>query len=42
VVIEVHDGPTLDLGPGDLASLPAGRETTWQITTPFKEFWVFG
>jgi hypothetical protein len=40
VVIEVHDGPTLDLGPGDLASL--GRETTWQITTPFKEFWVFG
>jgi uncharacterized cupin superfamily protein len=40
VTIEVADGPTIQLGPGDLASLPAGRETTWHITTPFKEFWV--
>ena len=41
VTIEISDGPTLRLGPGDLASLPAGRETTWHITAPFKEFWVF-
>lgn len=41
-VIEVEGGPTLHLGPGDLASLPAGSPTTWHITTPFKEFWLFG
>jgi uncharacterized cupin superfamily protein len=41
VTIEVADGPTLHLRAGDLASLPAGRETTWHITAPFKEFWVF-
>ncbi len=22
------------------ASLPAGIDTTWHVTTPFKEFWV--
>jgi uncharacterized cupin superfamily protein len=41
VVIEIDGGPTLRLGPGDLASLPGGRATTWFITAPFKEFWVF-
>jgi uncharacterized cupin superfamily protein len=41
VTIEVADGPTLHLRPGDLASLPGGRATTWHITAPFKEFWVF-
>jgi len=25
---------------GDLASLPAGLETTWHITPPFTELWV--
>jgi uncharacterized cupin superfamily protein len=40
-VIEVAGGPTLRLGPGDLASLPAGRPTTWHITVPFKELWMF-
>ena len=39
--IEIAQGPTLELGPGDIASLPAGRETTWHVTAPFKEFWVF-
>jgi uncharacterized cupin superfamily protein len=38
--IEIESGPTLELGPGDVASLPAGAQTTWHITTPFKEFWV--
>ena len=40
VRIELTDGGTLELGVGDLFSLPPGRETTWHITTPFKEMWV--
>jgi uncharacterized cupin superfamily protein len=40
VRIEIADGPTFELRPGDIASLPAGAETTWHITVPFKEFWV--
>ncbi len=40
VRIEIADGPTFDLQPGDIASLPAGAVTTWHVTTPFKEFWV--
>jgi uncharacterized cupin superfamily protein len=40
VTIEIADGPTLKLKPGDLASLPAGLQTTWHITPPFKELWV--
>jgi uncharacterized cupin superfamily protein len=42
VRIEISGGPTLELKSGDIASLPAGLETTWHITTPFKEFWVLG
>src|SRR5439155_8948955 len=42
VRIEIPDGPTLELVPGDIATLPAGLETTWHITTPFKELWVLG
>ena len=42
VRIEIAGGPALDLKPGDVASLPAGCETTWHIVAPFKEFWVFG
>jgi uncharacterized cupin superfamily protein len=40
VAIEIAHGPTLELRPGDLASLPAGLETTWHITPPFMELWV--
>jgi uncharacterized cupin superfamily protein len=40
VRIEIADGGMLDLGVGDLFSLPPGVETTWHITTPFKEMWV--
>jgi hypothetical protein len=40
VRIEIADGGTLDLGVGDLFSLPPGVETTWHVTTPFKEMWV--
>src|SRR4030095_13375924 len=37
VRIELADGEELQLAPGDLFSLPPGQETTWHITTPFKE-----
>ena len=40
VRIEIVDGGTLELGVGDLFSLAPGVETTWHITTPFKEMWV--
>jgi uncharacterized cupin superfamily protein len=38
--VDIADGVTLDLHPGVIASIPAGTETTWHITPPFKEFWV--
>jgi uncharacterized cupin superfamily protein len=38
--IELGDGSSVELGPGDLFSLPPGLETTWHITPPFKEVWV--
>ena len=39
--VAIAGGPTLELRPGVLASIPAGVETTWRILeTPFKEFWV--
>jgi ethanolamine utilization protein EutQ (cupin superfamily) len=38
--IEIAGGATLNLEAGSIASLPAGTETTWHITAPFREFWV--
>jgi quercetin dioxygenase-like cupin family protein len=39
--VEITGGPTIELRPGVLASIPAGVETTWRIVEkPFKEFWV--
>jgi uncharacterized cupin superfamily protein len=40
--IEIAGGPTLELGVGDMASLPKGAVTTWHLTVPFREFWFFG
>jgi uncharacterized cupin superfamily protein len=40
VRIEIADGGTLDLGVGDLFTLPPNVATTWHITAPFKEMWV--
>jgi uncharacterized cupin superfamily protein len=40
VRIEIGGGGELNLGPGDLFSLPPGVATTWHVTTPFKEMWV--
>jgi quercetin dioxygenase-like cupin family protein len=39
--VEIVGGPTIELRPGSLASIPAGAETKWRILErPFKEFWV--
>jgi uncharacterized cupin superfamily protein len=40
VRIEVGSGDPMVLTVGDVFSLPPGVETTWHITTPFKEMWV--
>jgi uncharacterized cupin superfamily protein len=42
VRIEFEGRPAIDLGPGDIASFPAGVAMTWHITVPFKELWFFG
>ena len=42
VRIEFDTRPPLDLGPGDLASFPAGLAMTWHVSTPFKELWFMG
>jgi uncharacterized protein len=39
--IDIDGGPTLDLGVGDIASLPAGAKTTWRLTKPYREIWFF-
>lgn len=38
--VEIANGPTLQLGPEDFASLPKGARTTWRISAPFRAFWV--
>jgi uncharacterized cupin superfamily protein len=40
--IEIEGGPTLEMGVGDMASIPKGAVTTWHVTAPFKEIWFFG
>lgn len=41
VRIEIEGGSTvLELGVGDMASLPEGLRTMWHVTAPFKEMWV--
>jgi uncharacterized cupin superfamily protein len=40
VRIEIEGGDMLELGVGDVFSLPPGVETTWHVSTPFKEMWV--
>ena len=41
VRIEIKDGPTLDLGVGDMASMPKGAVTTWYPSPDFKEIWFY-
>lgn len=39
--IEIEGGPTLEMGVGDMASIPKGTVTTWHISAPYKEIWFF-
>jgi uncharacterized protein len=38
--IVVADGPTLEVGPGDVALLPAGAETTWTVHETLRKVYV--
>jgi uncharacterized cupin superfamily protein len=38
--VRIAEGPLIEIAVGDLVSLPAGVETIWNVTPPFKEFWV--
>lgn len=40
VHIALDGGESLDLGPGDMASVVAGSRATWHVETPFKEVFV--
>jgi uncharacterized cupin superfamily protein len=39
--IEIEGGPTLELRPGNMISLPKGARTRWVVSDDFKEFWVY-
>jgi uncharacterized cupin superfamily protein len=40
VVVVQHDGPTLELGPGDVATFPKGARTRWQVRAHLKKVFV--
>jgi uncharacterized cupin superfamily protein len=41
VRIEIVDGPTLELGPGSIASLRRGTRARWTVLAPLREFFVY-
>ena len=38
--VEVVDGPTLEIGPGDVGLLPAGARTTWTVHEALRKVYV--
>jgi len=40
VHIELEDGESVDLKPGDIVSFTKGQKAHWTITKPFKKFFV--
>lgn len=38
--IEVADGPTLEVGPGDVGVLEAGAETTWTVHENLRKIYI--
>lgn len=38
--IEVVDGPTLEVGPGDVGLLPSGARTTWTVHETLRKIYV--
>ena len=40
--VEIEGGPTIEVGVGDMATIPKGALTTWHLSTPFLDFYVLG
>jgi uncharacterized cupin superfamily protein len=40
VLIELVDGETLEVGPGDIAAFRKGTVSHWKVQAPFKKFFV--
>lgn len=38
--IEVEDGPTLEVGPGDIGLYPAGTRTRWTVHETLRKVYV--
>ena len=38
--VQVVDGPTLTLGPGDVGLLPAGARTTWTVQETLRKVYL--
>jgi uncharacterized cupin superfamily protein len=38
--VEVEDGPTLEVGPGDVGLLAAGSRTTWTVHEDLRKVYV--
>jgi uncharacterized cupin superfamily protein len=41
LVLEIEDGPKLELAPGDIVSLPRGTRARWTILERVREFFVY-
>jgi uncharacterized cupin superfamily protein len=40
--VEIDGGRTIEVGVGDMATIPKGAVTTWHLSTPFTDFYVLG
>ena len=38
--IEIEDGPTLEVGPGDIGTYPPGSRTTWTVHETLRKVYV--
>ena len=38
--IEIEDGPTLEVGPGDIGTYPPGSRATWTVHEPLRKVYV--
>jgi uncharacterized cupin superfamily protein len=41
LLLEVEDGPTLELGPGSIVALAQGTRARWTVLTNVTEFFVY-
>jgi uncharacterized cupin superfamily protein len=40
--LDIEGAPSVELGVGDMISIPEGAVATWHLTLPYKELWFFG